>query len=319
MPFLEAALVRDAIFAYILTIFVFSLLVTQILNIFLIVSGRLRSKEIQNMLEEFFKFEFQPVIQREMQRLRKELKLGEKLVSELNFKAEKLNKNVIFTDYELSRSVSLTTEELIERLKRSEFGHHLLMKLGDKAQGVFNELGKRYKIVGDRFTNSWRIRNRILAFYIAFILAFVFNIDSIYIFNTYLQHEDTCQAVASQNDAFAKDYDALAETLEKEQGKNSFTKADLEQAFKNSREQLTFVSVSGLPIGMSYFPYSFFEGKTQKEWGASQDFKNRDNPSGWTTWILGIILSAVLAGIGGPFWYDVAVGITRTVEAAAKK
>jgi hypothetical protein len=31
-------------------------------------------------------------------------------------------------------------------------------------------------------------------------------------------------------------------------------------------------------------------------------------------WILGILLTGVLAGLGAPFWYDTVVGISRIAE-----
>ena len=121
------------------------------------------------------------------------------------------------------------------------------------------------------------------------------------------------QAVIAQKDAFVEDYNALAETLENEKVKDSFTKAELEKAFKDSREQLNVVTSSGFPVGWSYFPYSYFEG-TKDNSRLSQDFKNRDNPWGWFTWVLGILLTTALAGLGGPFWYDVVARISRAVQ-----
>lgn len=312
MPLLEAALVRDSVLIFLLTIFVFSLFVTQVLRIFNI--QKLRSKAFQELLEDYFKFEFQPVVQRELQRLRKELKLQEKLVSELNNKAAKLNAKTIFTEHELAIFTDMTTEELIERLKRSALGHQLLMELGDKAKDIFDEHGKRYEVVADRATHALRSRMAQLSTFIALVLAVLLNIDSIFIAKTYLNSESNLLAVTSQKDAFVKGYNALAEVL-KEEGKDSLTRLEFERAFQESQEQLNTVPVVGFPIGWSYFPYSYFKGNND----GPGDYQERNTPLGWLSWWLGILLTGVLAGLGAPFWYDVAAGITNAVRAAANK
>jgi hypothetical protein len=146
----------------------------------------------------------------------------------------------------------------------------------------------------------------------------VINIDSIHIINTYIQNESMRQAVIDQKDVFVEDYNALAEKLEGEKGKNSFTREDLEQAFKDSRNQLNVVVSAGFPVGWSYFPHSYFQGEN----GTSREFKKRDNSSGWFMWVLGILITGGLAGLGGPFWYDVVAGISRVVQktrAASKR
>ena len=35
-------------------------------------------------------------------------------------------------------------------------------------------------------------------------------------------------------------------------------------------------------------------------------------------WILGIVLTGLLAGLGSPFWYDAVAGLSRVVKNAGK-
>jgi hypothetical protein len=313
MPYLDAAL------AFALTMLAVATLVTSLVRL-LRNTAKVRRQGLQDMLDDFFKSEFKPVIQRELNRLK--TATTDEVFNGLNTALASLDQNVAIDRAETVELVDMTTEELLERLKRSAYGQKMLTELGNKAQAVFDELGKRYEVVGNKFTMLFRDNSKAWAFGIALILALALNIDSIYIANTYINNASVSQTIIAQKDAFVADYNDLAKTLETEQGKETFTKAELEQAFKDSQAQLNVVTGSGFPVGWSYFPHSYFKGVTQAEWGSSQEYKNRDNFLGWLSWVLGILLTGVLAGLGGPFWYDAVAGITRVVQgtrAAAKQ
>lgn len=309
MPYLDAA------FAFALTMLVVATLVTQIVRI-IQNTTKLRQNELQKMLEGYFKSEFCPVMERELKRLT--TTVGNDVVNKLGEAVGKYDTLSENKHAQENKLVDTSTEEMIERLKRSEFGKELLVDLGDKAQAVFDELGKRYEAIGSKFTESFRSNSKKWSTIIALVLALVINIDSIHVAKTYIQNESMRQAVITQKDAFVKEYNALARTLGQEQGKDSFTKADLDQAFKDSREQFNVVASASFPVGWSCFPYSYFQG----EGGISKEFQNSNHFWGWVMWVFGILITSGLAGLGGPFWYDVVAGISRVVQrtrAAAKK
>jgi hypothetical protein len=67
----------------------------------------------------------------------------------------------------------------------------------------------------------------------------------------------------------------LVELLEKEKGKDSVTKEELKQAFKDSQEQLDVLTSVGFPIGWSIFPHSGLQD------AESNEFHLRNNLGGW--------------------------------------
>lgn len=313
MPYLDAAL------AFALTMLAVATLVTSIVRL-IKNTATVRREGLKKMLEEYFAAEFKPVIQRELNRLKKGV--DEKVTAELEAALNQYDISIEVNKAEAEQLADLATDELLERLKRSNLGQKLLTDLGDQAQAIFDELGKRYEVVGKKATESFRVNSKKWATGIALALALVVNIDSIYIANTYINNASLTQAVIAQKDAFVEDYNALVRTLEEEEDKETFTKEQLKQAFSDSQEQLKVVTGSGFPLGWSYFPHSYFQGAASKEWGKSQDFQNRANLLGWLSWITGVLITAVLAGQGGPFWYDVVASISRIVQstrAAAKK
>ena len=303
MPILDAAL------AFALTMLVVATVVTQIVRL-VQNTAKLRSAELQKMLTEYFGKELRPVVQRELNRLKKNVNLTDKVASELVGTANDLNESELFDQNELATLIEVSTGELTERLKRSTLGQKLLTELGDQAQAVFDELGRRYEVVGDKFTESFRKYSRRWATGVALVLALAVNIDSVNIIDSYIRNEGIRQGVIAQRDSFVEDYNALVESLEKEKGKDSVTKEELAQAFSDSQEQLDVLTKVGFPIGWSYFPHSGFQE------GESRDFQRRNNFGGWVMWVLGILLTAGLAGLGAPFWFDTVTGISRVVQRA---
>ena len=307
MPILDAAL------AFALTMLVVAMVVSQIVRL-LRNTAKLRNAELQKMLTQYFDEELQPVIKRELNRLKMSINY-DTVVSKLAKTANNFKKSELFDKTELATLIEVSTDELTERLKRSAFGQELLTELGDKAQAAFDELGRRYEVVGKKFTESFRKHSRYWASSIALVLALAVNIDSVHIMDSYIKNEGMRQVVIAQRDAFVEDYNVLIESLKKEEGKDSVTKEELEQAFNDSQKKLDVLTSVGFPIGWSYFPYSGLQD------GKSKEFQHRNNLSGWGLWFFGILLTAGLAGLGAPFWYDTVTGISRVVQStrATKK
>jgi len=318
MPYLDAAL------AFVLTMLAVATLVTQILRFgqFL---AKTRAKVMKKMLEDYFKNELEPVINREVERLDSAatkavtIAVTESVTTNLNtlanslasnFKVDMIKNNLHFTDDEVKKLVEFSTEELKELLKRSALGKELLKELGDEAQTVFDELGKQYEVFGKRVTKSFRENARWWGTGVALVLAFALNIDTIFIAKTYITSEGMRQAVIAQQDALEEGYTTLAEQLEAEQDKTEITREEFEQAFSDTQEQLDIFTSAGFPIGWSYYPYAGLQGEP------SEDYKDRDNTLGWWLWVVGCILTGLLAGLGGPFWYDVVSGISHAAKRA---
>lgn len=299
MPYLDAAL------AFALTMLAVSTLVTQIVRVIQKASA-LRNKVLLQMLNEYFAQELRPVIDRELSRLKSDLKsdLKNEVAAGVSEKAQALSMNLLFTEEELARLTEVSTEELLERLKRSNMGKDLLENLGSRAQAVFNELGKRYEILGNKFSELFRVNSRLLTTILAIVIAFLLNVDSLYIVDTYVKNEGMRQAVIAQKESLEDGYRALTVKLEQDPARDSITKAEFEQAFGDAKEQLGIFAGAGFPIGISYFPYVCFQNPTAPDCGQRNII----------FWSIGCILTGLLAGLGAPFWYDAVTGISRAIQ-----
>jgi hypothetical protein len=308
MSFLNVAL------AFALTMLVVSTAVSQVVRL-LQTTVKLRRTRLRQMLDQFMANDVQPVIQRELWRLNTVLsKKGEPsqiaeaasaILSNANGEKATPPALALFNEEELADFVEVSTEELIERLKRSDLGKTILTELGDAAEAVFDELGRRYEIVGDSFSESFRKYSRRWAIAIAFVLAALVNIDSVQILDTYIKNERMTRTIVAHVDELVEKQIELAEMTATVPYADSSLE-DLSEQYGKLEEQIAFLSSSGFPIGWSYFPYALIAD------GGLEDVETTD----WVMWIVGIILTGILAGLGTPFWYDAITGITRVAQRA---
>jgi hypothetical protein len=318
MPILDAAL------AFALTMLVVSTVITAIVG-FLQTLAKTRRNVMKEMLEEYYKKELQPVIKREMIRITGAA--NNELAAELEKLASEINTSKLFTDKEIKNLVEASTSEITERLKRSDLGTKLLTDVKTEADTIFDELGKRYEAIGDKFSASFRTKSRLWASGVALILALALNIDSIFIMDSYIKNQGMRDVVIAQRDTIEQNYKDLVASFDAQ--KETATKEDVEKAFSESQRQITTLTGIGFPIGWTYFPHVGWtinkakdnqtENDKDKIEQAAQEYQSKNNPRGWTFWVLGILLTAGLAGLGGSFWYDAVSGVSRAADIARKK
>ena len=185
---------------------------------------------------------------------------------------------------------------------------------GDEADKVFDTLGKRYEAIGARFTESFRKRSQLWTTIVALVLAVVLNIDSIFILDSYIKDESLRQGIIAQMDVIVDQYTTTIATIPDD---DNVTKETLQQSVDSTKAQVALLKSSGFPIGPSYFPHDCFiedDDKTDCEKRGA----GGDKTIAWLWWILGILLTGGLAGLGAPFWYDAVRGISSITQQAGK-
>ncbi len=259
------------------------------------------------------------------------------------------NKADLLKVVDLDKLESVSREDTLKFLRGTELGKKILDLGDEQAKKLFDALDKRFQAVEDRFTDSFRKHSRWWSMGVALVLALCLNIDSIFILDSYIKDETLREGVVAQLDAIVTRYDAevsqlpaetteVAPTEEVDAGEqaddsgggggggasagavttliqetppddDAVTKEGLQQAIRDTREQIDVLNTSGFPIGPKFFPHGC--------WG--EDTPNctaRNSGGGWFFWILGILLTGFLGGLGTPFWYDVISGITNIAQRA---
>jgi AcrR family transcriptional regulator len=300
MPILDAAL------AFALTMLLVATVVSQTINLMRRLA-RTRRKRMAAMLKEYFESEIKPVVDREMHRLSD--RLDARVTNVLSDAAGKLTETDLFHPDELDHLERVSTAELIEKIRRSKLGAELLTELNEEAKTIFDELGRRWDVVGDRFTESFRTHTRYWATAVALLLALALNIDSIFILDSYIRDHRVAEAVTARIDEIRTDAERAIDAARD----TSATLVGDTLTFQRLEAQIDRLTQAGLPIGWHYYPHACVVTSTDPatDRSARDACSARSGLSGLVLWILGIGLTAGLAGLGAPFWYDAVNGVAR--------
>lgn len=325
--------ILDATLAFALTMLVVATTVTIIVE-FIHKLLKVRAKTLESMLNHYLHQELQPVLARELSRLGD--KVDESFKEQLMADAKKLSTNSLFAEISstaqgnnaspstingkilINRYQELITSELIERLKRSTLGHNLLRNFRQDADRIFDEFAIRYEQIGKYYSATFRKNSRQLSTLVAFILALIINIDSINILNNFIRNESLREAVISNMQAISKQYENTVKQYQNNNGSstnnnsNKKTFKELSMAVEKTRNEINRLSDLGLPIGYDYFPYQSCPDSTELK--SINNCDKMNEPSQWFFWIIGLLLTAALAGLGAPFWYDIVTGVSRLTQ-----
>jgi hypothetical protein len=333
----------DAILAYALTMLLVATAVTAIIRA-TSASARLRREELGKYLQKFYSSELQPVVRTELARLGPRLQpvVLEGFVEKARQLEDSLKRNpglpkpaeasreeLEVNEIEAEGLVEVATAEIIERLRRTDLGIGLMKELGEDADAVFDKLADRYEALRGFVSESFRRKSRFWSTVCALLLAFGLNIDSFHLLSMYLSNDDVRAGVLAQ-------YDAIVAQYEEESELGAET-ADLQVATEAARKRIDALRESGLPIGWPRFPYCGHSadprcGALREIALGSQQLSRTPADAetwwnehwaewvfAWTNvrlffWVLGCIVTGVLAGLGSPFWYDFLSGVARTAQ-----
>lgn len=290
----------DAILAFALSMLVIATAVNVIVSFIHKILG-LRKKELSKMIKSYYQLEFKQVIERELKRHTRVV--DKAVIKEISESLEKHDLADIVGEEDLKTLSNISTEDLIESVKRTDLGHEMLEKLGQGASETFDEVARRYENFGKRFTESFRAKSRMWATIVAFFLALILNIDSMHLLDAYLNNNALSVKVVSQMDSVISKYESEMENAD--DGNAEVDKKAIEDAYSKMRNQTEYLSSAGLPIGFEYFPHRCL---------LNSGCVISTEVAKWLSWLFGIILTAFLAGLGAPFWYDAVSGLSQLAQ-----
>ena len=240
------------------------------------------------------------------------------------------------------RSEKLTTEEFIRRFARSKIGREIYQQTTGRIDSLIDSLCLRYKELSDAMSEYIKNSSSILSMAVGIIIAFTINLEAYRLFNFYIHNPDVAAKVADNAAAYADAYtdaqqrlnDALV-ALDRTNGADAESTADARQEIEAIRNRLEAVpgyvsalKAEGIPIGLDYFPFCRYRKTIQKDGKDAYPCKDPDSRyrlvastdsdrSLWPDyllWIIKVIITGVLIGLGGPFWYDAVRGLARATQ-----
>lgn len=236
----------------------------------------------------------------------------------------------------------MTVMEFMERFAGTEVGKSLAQELDAHVTVAINDLAQKY----DRFcagaTASFHNKARAWSVVVSFVLAFVLNIDAIRVFDSFLREAPLRQTIIDQYDqieqalhaAEASSKAALASPSGKDELKE--VQASLAQIQAKDAKLID----AGLPIGFAVFPWCHQHEDAGKETDAlapagkppltahsSRFFDSRCQPSSSSSlaalgswagnfvgWVFSVAIAGFLIGLGAPFWFNVATGLSQSMK-----
>lgn len=152
-------------------------------------------------------------------------------------------------------------------------------------------------------------RARLLSNLCGIFLALAVNVDAVRLFDHY----------ASDPLATAKTIAELA-AARPANGAPDAADAAAEQRIAATIDELRGLAAVGVPVGAAYFPYcsppagqAQFDPRCDKDltgWAAFQAAVAA-RPLDTAFWLLRVLVTGLLIGLGGPYWFDLAMALSR--------
>jgi len=315
-----------AALAFSLSMIVFSTIISALTEA-LHRSLRLRERGLENMLEKLFAETIGDRTRRTelVKELTRNLTVGEPSGRLASLKRWLTTRSV----------TSLHWRELQRRVVESDAAGEILKGGSERALAA---LAVRYERFGVDATAFFQERARTISIGLAFAAAFALNVDAVALFSAFLKDPALAERVAASAEGTLRAYEESR--ADAEPAEASEEAAALEASIARFRAAADSPALAGLPVGAAYYPWCV--GSTADPRCAAVA-ERRASEKGWwgaflllgaeirplVLWLLSILLSGFLMGLGGPFWFDAyrnlasiaggAVGPRRRAEAVQKE
>lgn len=192
------------------------------------------------------------------------------------------------------REVSL--EHVLRRLLETAPARELVKETRAELEPKLHAIARKYDELSSALGADFKRNVQWWSVAVGIALAVVMNADGTRLLQTYLQdtklRESVIERLSAQTEGAVP------------------TGGTAEEAVAKANQQIALINELALPLGSGYFPHCYIlQGETQRK--ASPDTHCRTAGAAkqislWLSWLLKVLLTGVLIGLGAPFWYDVA-------------
>ena len=233
-----------------------------------------------------------------------------------------------FAHWFASRHVStLHWRELLRRVVENDAAGAIL---SDKSGAALAALAVRYERFGVDATAFFQERARAISILLAFVAAFALNVDAVALFSSFLKDRALTERVIANAKPILEAYEKSRGSGEQAERAAQDAEA-VETSIAELRETLESPLLAGLPIGAGYYPWCAqlkLDGRCEGVAAARQGYDELgdvrrvfrvlgDEARLIFLWLLSILLSGFLIGLGGPFWFDAYRTLASIVGGAA--
>lgn len=295
----------------------------------------LRSDGLGKVLDAYFDHVLKPRLTGDMATLRQNLKntLGNNhLLATIHSGQGRLGRLLGIYRKRLLVTKSLTPEEFLLRLPETEAFKRLRADTADQARAQLEHLADTYDQYRAAASDYFKRRAQLLSLLMGVALAVFGNIHAVRIFDTFVKNPELAQRMEAQAGA-------IKAGIERQppQAAEAGAKAELEKVKKDLaavNTSLAEYQKMGLPVGWSYYPNCLGAGAGDARCKALKlDSKAAEQPGTLCSvlstlghdlgaafmWLFAVMFTGLLIGLGGPFWYDLAMNLSKARQAVAGK
>lgn len=239
------------------------------------------------------------------------------------------SKMPLFVRRNMLQLESLSLQEFLGRLPDADvFGHLELTKNHEQQVQLLAELGEKYAHYGNAASNYFKRRAQFLSLILGLCLAVFGNIHAGRIFDAFVKDPVLAARMEQQADGI-RSVIARQQAEQVADGMSQAALADINSQMQQVGTALEAYQKMGLPMGWTYYPNCFQKGvsdpdckriikpatltpiASEASLPASLWQTLCSDPGGFFLWLFTVAITGVLIGLGGPFWFDIAMKLSQ--------
>lgn len=223
----------------------------------------------------------------------------------------------------MMHSTDLSSDDLLNRLKKIKAFNELKKKTEFEIRKTLESIQDEYDEYSAAMSDYFKRRAKLFSLLIGILLAFGANIDGVRIYESLNINSGIRASIISQQTNIEQKYKLAQQKLNAVASDSSAVPENNKEeikALKKSLEEATSgiseMASLGLPIGWRYFPANTHARSDQKTTASAQNFSAMIDrvTHDWfahIAWAFKVLVTGLLIGLGAPFWFEVAVKLTR--------
>lgn len=232
---------------------------------------------------------------------------------------------------------ALSAVQFIERLATSNFAKRIANNAKTDVALLINDIVRKYDEYGKATTFTFKQNAEKDNLILAVIIALVLNINVITLTKTFLDNRGLTESLIAQSETLLAQAEVQQRKLEQSNQQSEENKIEFMHSITRLNQAVGNIKGLELPIGWSRGVLQYFEDNAAKlfcDAPGSSDFLEQyavtvkpyhyckndiDVILFWIStslaWLISTILTGLLIGLGGPFWFDVVkrINIFRNV------
>jgi len=247
---------------------------------------------------------------------------------------------------------SMTMMQLADRLADTEVGKAIAQRGSQYVDNAINDLAQKFERFGDAASQRFQDQARCWCVLVSILIALIVNLDAVRVFQALL-HDDALRSgviarygsLVEDNAPRPADLVQSLRAMAELQDQGAISAEDLQtfrQNVASAQLQLAELHDTGLPITIESWPFctgvlgnTGRGARVQSPAGAQpspadrkctevtqafvslagvQQVATRVLSSAGVIWLISVLLAGALIGLGAPFWFDLARGMTRGAQ-----